>query len=271
MDSNIADAPIGVFDSGVGGLTVLRAVHQQLPSERLLYVADSRHAPYGERSADFIMQRCLAIGQFLKEQPVKALVVACNTASLVAIERLRERHCIPVVGIEPAIKPAAQTTRSGVVGVLATSQTATSSGVKRLCELYGQDVRVMLTPCPGLVNCIERAELNTTATRQLLERYLTPIMDAGADTIVLGCTHYPFVHDAIQGIVGDSVTIMEPGPAVARQLNRRLNELSLSTTTEPCDEEQRTSFFSTGEGDEVATIISSLWGRSVSIRHLDNT
>ncbi len=271
MNSNIANAPIGVFDSGVGGLTVLRAVHHQLPSERLLYVADSGHAPYGERNADYITSRCLDIARFLQKQPVKAMVVACNTASVIAIKQLRESCSVPIVGIEPAIKPAAQATRSGVVGVLATSQTTASDGVKKLCELYGKDVEVILKPCPGLVDRIERAELNTAETRQMLITYLSPLLDAGADTIVLGCTHYPFVRDVIQSIVGDSVTVIEPGAAVAKQLSRRLDELQLSSTMNPCNEESRTSFYSTGEVGDVTKIISSLWGRSVFIQSLRTT
>lgn len=270
MNSAASDAAIGVFDSGVGGLTVLRAIRQQLPTEKLLYVADSAHAPYGERDPQYITKRCTAVAQFLHRQPVKALVVACNTASVVSIQGLREAFDIPIVGIEPAIKPAANVTRSGVVGVLATSRTIQSPGVKRLCELYGQNVELILTPCPGLVDRIERAELNTPETVQLLKGYLAPMLDAGADTIVLGCTHYPFVRNAIQEIVGNTVTVIEPGAAVARQLCRRLDEHKLNVSTVPQDEAERTIFYSTGEIGDVAATISSLWGRTVAIRYLEN-
>lgn len=265
-----SDAGIGVFDSGVGGLTVLRAIKQQLPAENLLYLADSGHAPYGERDAQYINKRCMAIAEFLHRQPVKALVVACNTASVLSIQSLREAFDIPIIGIEPAIKPAATVTRSGVVGVLATSRTIQSPGVKRLCELYGQNVELVLTPCPGLVDRIERAELNTPATVQLLKGFLNPMLDAGADTIVLGCTHYPFIRDTIQNIVGNSVTIIEPGAAVARQLCRRLDELELNTTHKPHADVERTTFYSTGEVGDVASIISTLWGRTVAVRYLEN-
>jgi len=268
-----ADA-VGVFDSGVGGLTVLRAIRAQLGSEKLLYVADSQHMPYGERDPEYIMQRCIAVARFLHQQPVKALVVACNTASVIAIETLRNLLDIPVVGIEPAIKPAASLTRSGVVGVMATTRTIESPGVKRLCELYAQNVELVLIPCTGLVEHIERADFSTSTTHSLLSSFVTPMLDAGADTIVLGCTHYPFVRDQIQDIVGHSVTIVEPGAAVARQLARRLDDLDLHCCDAGDDAGDDASgaetFYSTGEIGDVASVISSLWGRPIAVRYLEN-
>jgi len=265
-----SDAAIGVFDSGVGGLTVLRAVRAQLSTESLLYVADSQHMPYGERDPEYIVSRCVAVADFLHQQPVKALVVACNTASVVAIQTLRDLFNIPVVGIEPAIKPAASVTRSGVVGVMATSRTLHSPGVKKLCELYGQNVDLILTPCTGLVECIERAELDKPTTRALLNSFVTPMLRAGADTIVLGCTHYPFVRDVIQDIVGNTVTIIEPGAAVARQLARRLDELELHRSNAAVDEPGVETFYSTGEIGDVAGVISSLWGSPVAVRYMED-
>jgi len=265
-----SDAAIGVFDSGVGGLSVLRAVRARLSAENLLYVADSQHMPYGERDPEYITNRCIAVARFLHRQPVKALVVACNTASVVAIQTLRDLLDIPVVGIEPAIKPAASMTRSGVVGVMATSRTVESPGVKKLCELYGQNVEIVLTPCPGLVQTIERSELTEPTTRELLTRFVSPMIEAGADTIVLGCTHYPFVRDVIQGIVGNAVTVIEPGAAVARQLDRRLEELDLHRNNPNPDEPGDETFFSTGEIDDTASVISSLWGRPVAVRYLED-
>ncbi|MCL4143416.1 UNVERIFIED_CONTAM: hypothetical protein GTU68_048381 [Idotea baltica] len=217
MKTASSDAAIGVFDSGVGGLTVLRAIRTQFPAEQLLYVADTQHMPYGERDPEYIIKRCVAVATFLQRQNIKALVVACNTASVVAIEILRDLLDIPIVGIEPAIKPAANVTRSGIVGVLATSRTLQSPGVKKLCELYGQNVELILQPCPGLVECIERAEMETPQTRELIAGFVQPLLDAGADTLVLGCTHYPFVRDFIQDYRGHSASPLEPGAAVARQ------------------------------------------------------
>lgn len=265
-----ATAAIGVFDSGVGGLTVLRAVRAQLSAENILYVADSQHMPYGERDPEYITKRCVAVANFLHQQPVKAIVVACNTASVVAIQTLRDLLDIPIVGIEPAIKPAASVTRSGVVGVMATSRTVNSLGVKKLCELYGKNVELILTPCTGLVERIERAQLSTPETRDLISSFVTPMLHAGADTIVLGCTHYPFVRDVIQGIVGNSVTVVEPGAAVARQLARRLDELGLRRNNTEINEQANETFYSTGEVGVAASVISSLWGRPVAVRYLEN-
>lgn len=269
VPDSVPDSAIGVFDSGVGGLTVLRAIRAQLSTENLLYVADSQHMPYGERDPEYIVKRCVAVAHFLRRQPVKAIVVACNTASVVTIQTLRDQIDVPIVGIEPAIKPATSVTRSGVVGVMATSRTVESPGVKKLCNLYGQNVEIILTPCAGLVECIERAELNTPSTRALLNSFITPMLSAGADTIVLGCTHYPFVRDVIQDIVGNTVTIIEPGAAVARQLARRLDELDVHRSNTASDESGSETFFSTGEIGDVAGVISSLWGRPISVRYLE--
>ena len=159
------NAPIGVFDSGVGGLSVLREIRRALPHERLLYVADSLHAPYGERDEDFIATRADAIVDFLVAQGAKAIVIACNTATAVAVAALRSRHALPIVAIEPALKPAASLTRSGVVGVMATRQTLASDAFRRLAERHAPDVRLVLEPCPGLVEQIERGELTGTAAQ----------------------------------------------------------------------------------------------------------
>lgn len=258
---------IGVFDSGVGGLTVLRAIRSQLPTHKLLYVADTQHMPYGERNADYITKRCLAVSQFLYQQKVSAIVVACNTASVVAIKTLREQFDLPIVGIEPAIKPAAKVTRSGVVGVLATSATLKSPGVTRLCELYGKNVELILTPCPGLVEQIEQGKMDGSDTREMLTGFINPMIEAGVDTVVLGCTHYPFVRDTIQELVGNSVTVVEPGAAVARQLCRRLDEVDNTDLIE--SEAGRETFYSTGAVGDVGVLISTLWGRAVTVRYLD--
>jgi len=276
MSTTANTAAIGVFDSGVGGLSVLRAIRQLLPHEQLLYVADSAHAPYGERHPEYIQRRSMIIAQFLRLQPVKAIVVACNTASVMAIESLRKDLDIPIVGIEPAIKPAVGITRSGVVGVMATSGTVQSDNVKRLCELYAQNTKIILQPCPGLVEQIERADLDSPETIALLDELLKPMLDAGADTIVLGCTHYPFVEKVIQQRVGDSVAIIEPGAAVARQLRRRLAEHSLlvdepvASNDNELPEASKETFFSTASMGTSAKAISALWGTPVAVRYLEN-
>lgn len=213
-------APIGVYDSGVGGLSVLQALRAQLPAESFIYVADSGNAPYGDRSEAFIQARAIAVGEFFARQNAKALVIACNTASVMAAQRLREQYSMPIVALEPAIKPAAQTTKSKVVLVLATTNTINSRSVATLCRSYATDINIILQPCPGLADQVERGELQTQITNQLLEIYLQPGLAAGADTIVLGCTHYAFLHQQISAIAGPAVQIMEPSAAIARQVAR---------------------------------------------------
>lgn len=216
------DAPIGVYDSGVGGLSVLRALRARLPAERFVYVADSGHAPYGDRPRPYLLGRAGAVADFFVAQRAKALVLACNTISVVAAETLRARHALPIVAMEPAIKPAVAATRSGIVLVLATTATVHSPAVERLCRIWGREVEILLQPCPGLVELIEQGRFADPATRALLERYLRPALDAGADMVVLGCTHYAFVQDEIRRLAGPAVQVIEPSEAVARQLVYRL-------------------------------------------------
>ena len=255
-------APIGVFDSGVGGLSVLHAIRRELPHEHLLYAADSGNAPYGDRDAGFIRSRAAAMTRFLLAAHARTIVVACNTATLVAVQELRSWCPVPVVAIEPAIKPASQKTRSGVVGVLATRQTLASAGVARLCAAYGGKVRFLLQACPGLVEQVERAELSSAATRALLRGFVSPLLAAGADTLVLGCTHYPFLMEAIREIAGGDVTIIDPAAAVAKEVARRLGERRLAASH---GGPARTRFFSSAAPDAARASISALWGESVSV------
>jgi glutamate racemase len=250
-----ADA-IGVFDSGVGGLSVLRAIRAALPAENLVYVADSGHAPYGDKSEAHIIERTLAVGNWLAVSGVKAITVACNTATVVAIRHLREQTHIPVVAIEPAIKPAANTTRTGVVGVLATTQTLQSESVARLCLEHGEGKRILLQACPGWVEAVEEADLHSPQTEALLRQFVVPLMDQGVDTLVLGCTHYPFLRNTLQRIVGDDVVLIDPAVAVATELTRRLgNDLRM-------DEQHigTTRFFTTGDVLHVQQVVAHLWG-----------
>ena len=256
---------IGVFDSGVGGLSVLRAIRAALPHEHLVYVADSGHAPYGDQTEAHITQRTLTVGHWLAEQGVKGITIACNTATVVAAKTLREQTHLPVVAIEPAIKPAVTLTRSGVVGVLATRQTVQSAAVARLVDLYGADKRVVLQACPGLVEQVERADLRSAETESLLRQFIAPLLAQGADTLVLGCTHYPFLRDTIQRIVGADVTLIDPAEAVARELTRRLAERgNLSTHTEL----GRVAFFTTGHVAQAQHAVTHLWGEPVVVQAL---
>ena len=217
-----ANKPVGVFDSGVGGLSVLRALRQELPHEHFLYVGDSGCAPYGDRSAEFVTARAIAISEFLVSQDAKAIVVACNTATAVAVESLRARFALPIVAIEPAVKPAASRTRSRVVGVLATTGTLASPNVGKLLANYGSDVEFVIQPCPGLADQVEKGKLASDETRALVGQYVRPIIEKGADIVVLGCTHYPFIRSMIQEAAGPGVDIIDPAAPVARELRRRL-------------------------------------------------
>ena len=246
---------IGVFDSGVGGLSLLREIRRELPHEDLIYVADSGHAPYGDKPVDVIRQRSSAIVDFLVARGAKAVVVACNTATSVAVDGLRRAWTIPIVAIEPAVKPAAATTRSGIVGVLATSQTIASPRFARLTDVFAAGVEVIAQPCPGLVEQIEMGDLSGPATRALVDGYVRPLVERGADTLVLGCTHYPFVTELIADAAGGQVTIVDPAAAVARELRRRLDERALLTDrTAP----GRLSVWSSGSTGALAVLLERL-------------
>jgi glutamate racemase len=214
--------PIGIFDSGIGGLSVARAVRQRLPAEQLIYIADTLHAPYGEKTDEYIYQRMTAICQCLQRRGVKMIVVACNTATTAAIARLRAQFSLPVIGVEPGIKPAVQASRSGVVGVLATPRTLQTTAFTSLAQRYARDAKIVLQPCPQLVKHIEALDVHSPALLSLLKSYIEPLLAAGADTLVLGCTHYNFVSNAIAAVAGNNVTIIQTEDAVAQQVQRRL-------------------------------------------------
>ncbi|KVK78899.1 glutamate racemase [Burkholderia ubonensis] len=253
-----ADAPVGVFDSGLGGLSVLRAVRAQLPGESFVYVADSRNAPYGPRDEAFITERTLAIGEWLAREGAKALVVACNTATAQSIAAIRERLAIPLVGVEPGIKPAAALSASGIAGVLATQSTLASARFQALLDRYGAGRRFICQPGHGLVEAVERGDTHSPALRALLDGYLQPMLDAGADTLVLGCTHYPFFTETIRDLVGDRLTIVDTSDAIARQLARVLDERGLRAPAGTRAAPPR--FCSTSDGRQLRALASTLLG-----------
>ena len=223
--SLINNQPIGVFDSGVGGLSVLREISSRSPQEKLIYIADQIHVPYGDRTKDQVLGYSRGIARFLIAEGAKLIVVACNTASAAALAELREIYPdLPFVGMEPAVKPAAEGTTSGVVGVLATPATFQGDLYTSTVERFAQGVRVLQHTCPGLVELIESGQIDSPQTRDILESALTPMLDQGIDKVVLGCTHYPFVIPIIEDIVGDGVIVIDPAPAVARQTSRLLEQ-----------------------------------------------
>jgi len=250
-----SDDPVGVFDSGVGGVSVLLEIQRQLPAEDLIYVADSAYAPYGDKPVELIQERAFSIVEFLLSQHAKAIVVACNTATGVAVEALRGRWTLPFVAIEPAVKPAAATTKTGIVGVLATRQTIASPRFARLAETWANGARILAQPCPGLAEHIERGELATERTRNLIASFVRPLIDQGADILVLGCTHYPFVEPLISEIAGPGVTIINPAAAVARELRRRLQESGLAA---PETHVGSTSYRTSGSPDQLAAMLATL-------------
>ncbi|MGR8951718.1 MAG: glutamate racemase [Gammaproteobacteria bacterium] len=260
--------PIGVFDSGVGGLSVLHQIRRELPGENLLYVADSAHAPYGDKSQEFITARSFAIARFLLDCGAKALVVACNTATGAAVAELRNHFVLPIVAMEPAIKPAALQTRSGVIGVLATRRTLASPNFVRLFARYGADVEILAQACPGLVEQVEAGELSNAKTRSLLESYVRPLVSRGADTLVLGCTHYPFLRTAIQEMAGPDIAVIDSSEAVARQLRRRLETHDLLVDSDVPGGEQ---FWTSADPAMAAAIFAQLWRPGIDVSWLPET
>ncbi|MEB8431782.1 glutamate racemase [Cocleimonas sp. KMM 6892] len=272
--------PIGVFDSGLGGLSVLREIHQLLPHENLIYVGDSAHAPYGDNSAEYVRNRSLIVSEFLLDQGVKAIVVACNTATAEAIDLLRVTLDVPVIGLEPAIKPASKLSKNGIIGVLATQRTINSERLLGLTEQYAADKRVLAQACPGLVEQVEACELESEKTKDLLKHYITPLLTEGVDALILGCTHYPFLIDAIRDITNGigaginkdkKIEILETGKPVAVQLQRVLEQHDLQRivhgNTDSAGEKQNhlgnISFYNSSKDPVTLNSMKQLWQRSL--------
>ncbi len=233
--------------------------------EDLLYVADSAHIPYGEKSAEYIQQRSLTIARFLRAKGAKALVIACNTATSAAAGLLRQTFSAPVVAMEPAVKPATFVSKSGVVGVLATTGTLASRNYADLVSRFGGPVRVIAQECPGLVMQVEAGDLSGPATRALVERYTAPLLTAGADTLVLGCTHFPFLAPLIMDVVGPHVRLLDSGQAVARRLRDVLESNGLLSSATRLGKE---SFWTSGDVEAAQPIIARLWGATVGLEKL---
>lgn len=269
---SLATNPIGVFDSGVGGISVLKHIHALLPNEQLLYVADSKYAPYGNKTPTEIKSRCFEIADFLIANHAKVLVVACNTATAAAIDAMRERDRlpgsnfpdfnIPIIGMEPALKPAAEASRNGIVGVLATTGTLKSAQFAGLLESYGRNVKVLTQACVGLVECVERGELNAANTRSLIQQYCAPLLAEGADTIVLGCTHYPFLTDVIRSVIGKEITLIDTGAAVANQVKRQLEVHGLISLNKKVAD---VKFWTNSENPSAKQVIEQLWGAGAEV------
>jgi glutamate racemase len=255
--------PIGVFDSGVGGLSVWREIVRALPHEDTVYFADQAHMPYGPRSQGEIRAFCEAITRFLLAQGCKAIVVACNTASAAALKHLRETFPdVPSVGMEPAVKPAASLTRTGVVGIMATPATFQGRLFQATAGRHAAHIRLINQVCEGLADQVETGELDSPAMDALLHRFLDPMLAAQADVVVLACTHYPFVIEPIRRIVGTQVTVIDPAPAIARQVQRVLSERSALATRERAGAHR---FFTSADPTRCAQLVRKLVGLEIEV------
>ena len=216
---------IGIFDSGVGGLSVMQAIRARLPHAELLYAADTAYAPYGDRSEEFLCDRSERIARFLRDQGAQMIVVACNTATAAAVARLRATWtALPVVGVEPGVKPAVAVSAAHRIGVLATTRTLASEKFRRLAEAHADGATLVLQPCPGLADAIEAADAQGSGLDVLVERYCAPLRDAGVDVAVLGCTHYVFARELFERAL-PGVRLIDTAEAIARQTARFADEL----------------------------------------------
>ena len=246
-------ASIGIFDSGSGGLSVYRELIKVLPQERYLFFADNAHCPYGEKTPEYIQDRGRAITEILLGMGADIIVVACNTATAAAIATLRAEYPdVPFIGMEPAVKPAALGTRSGVIGVLATAGTLKGSKYLNTRGRYADDVKIVEHVGQGFVELVENGILDGPEAESTVRASLQPLLDAGADTIVLGCTHYPFLQPVIERLAGPDVKVIDPAPAVARQTVRVLQERGIPIGEGPFS----VDLFFSGEPDSLQRIFA---------------
>lgn len=254
--------PIAVFDSGLGGLTVLRALQERLPQEDFFYFADTRFLPYGDRPEVFLKERGVLIAEALARRGAKALVIACNTATAAAAEAIRAASSLPIVALEPGVKPAATLTRSGVIGVLATTRTLQSERFQRLVGNHAPHLKVIAQACPGLAEAIETAGPESAEVATLLNIFVEPLAAAGVDVMVLGCTHYPWVAAAIARRLPVGATLLDTGAPVARQLERLLGSAGLLGGGNG-----RLTVATSGAPAKVSATVDRLWGRHLPVEH----
>jgi glutamate racemase len=262
--SKLLTSPIGVFDSGIGGLSVLRAIRAQMPEESIIYFGDQGHIPYGPRPMEQIRNFSEAITRFLFKHNAKIIVVACNTASAAALKYLREKFPdVPFVGMEPAVKPAAEQTLTGKVGVLATPATFQGALYASVVERFANGVEVLQNACPGLVQQIEQGNLRGEETLKILEDALLPMLEKNIDTVVLGCTHYPFVIPLIQQIVGENVRVIDPAPSVAKQVRRVLEANGLKNDSNALG---NVKFYTSGNPEALKSLLLLLLGEAGDVQ-----
>lgn len=257
-------APVGIFDSGVGGLSVAREIRRELPSEHLLYVADTAYVPYGDKTEDAVRARTLRIGEWMQAQGAKVFVVACNTASGAALEALRETLSIPVIGLEPALKPAVRESATGRVGVMATTGTCGSARLQRLVDNYANGATVVRQPCPGLADLVEDGVLSGPELEARMAEYVAPLREAEVDTVVLGCTHYVFVRDAIQQAL-PGVRLLDSSAAIARRTRQILDGSNALAPAGPGS----VRIFTTGDPAAAQRIVHRLWGEPEDVGRVE--
>lgn len=255
-------SPIGIFDSGIGGMSVMEKIRRLLPAEDIIYFADSAYCPYGNRSPEIVRNRAISICDFMVSNGVKMVVVASNTTSSAGLDELRKIYSIPIIGMEPAVKPAAEVTKNKKVGILATGVTLAGERYNSLLNRYGNGITVFSQPCPGLVELVEAGEVDTIEARAMLNLYLKPLINEGVDTIVLGCTHYPFLRPLVESILGNGVKVIETGDAVARHVVQILKEHNISTPNNGTGKE---TFYTSGNVETVRKVIKKFWFSKNSI------
>ena len=261
--------PIGIFDSGLGGLCILNTVRKHLPFESFIYFADSANCPYGSKTAEEVLSLSQKTIEFLLECDCKLIVIACNTITAVAIELFRSKYPVPFIGMEPAIKPATLQSTTGRIGVLATENTFNGNLFKRTFEQYAKGLDVCVVPGHGLVELVERGAMNSEKARLLLEKYLAPMLEKGVDTLVLGCTHYPFLKDMIASITKNRMVIIDPSDAVAAQTQRILKEFDLNSPKgQTPDQLPKFRFFTTGSHKTAESLCSRIMEENFVFRKL---
>jgi glutamate racemase len=263
-----ANAPIGVFDSGAGGLTILAALREELPYEHFIYIGDTAHCPYGMRSEAEIIDLSIQACRFLIDQGVKLVIVACNTASQAALNALRATFSVPFVGVVPAVKPAARLTRRGRIGLVATTQAVKATYLQQLIDDFASGIEVFAVGCPELVTLVEQGQLDGPEVETALEQSLSPLLAQHVDVIVLGCTHFPALRSAIQRVVGKSVQVIDSGKAIARRTGTVLEAESL---LRPQPDDSPTAgelhLWCTGDADGFTLVASKVLGYPVTVHH----
>jgi glutamate racemase len=260
--------PIGILDSGVGGLSVLREIRRVLPYEDIVYIGDSAWCPYGPRPAEEIRERVFSLTDRLLAMDAKLVTLACNSATIAAVEALRAHYPVPITGMEPAVKPAAARTRTGIIAVLATEASVAGEKFHRLVNTYAKGVRVITRPCPEFVSLIESGETDSSPVRDAVEKIIAPLLAEGADTLVLGCTHFPFIREAIESFAGPHIAVLDTGEAVARRVQ---SLLAHDDATREGERPGSLRLLTTGDLDQWKSLVGRLCPElSAEFAHLDS-